>query len=324
MRPSLLVSLLLPLSATYLKHMKNSTEKVAYAADVSERQRFWSEYQPGFRFSNESIGTPEFFRAIEEHRYRLEPAIKELVKFPSWASCDVLEAGCGVATDGINFARIGARYTGVDFSPTAIELARHRFELEGYGVDSLARAAITELPVDDGSQNLVYSNGVIHHIPETDRAVAEMHRVLRPGGKALVMVYHRSSLNYYVNIMLVRRAMALGLLVPGAPRVFARLTGEDPAVLDGHRRLMFRYGRRYLSNRQLFLNNNTDGPDNPLSKVYDRAEARQMFGAFSEVRTQVRFLNLSAYPGGERLGRTGPARRLERRYGWHLWIEAIK
>ena len=304
--------------------MEDRSNRLQAPPATSDRQRFWSEYQPGFRFSRHTVGTPEFFSAVEEHRYRLEPAIKEMVGFPRWAARDVLEAGCGIGTDGVNFARSGARYTGVDFSPTAIELAGHRFELEGHGTAVLRHASIAELPVEDESQDLVYSNGVIHHMPDTDRAVAEMHRVLRPGGTALVMVYHRSSLNYHVNIMLVRRAMALGLLVPGAPRAFALLSGEDPAVLDGHRQLLARHGMRYLTDRQLFLDNNTDGPDNPLSKVYDRSDALRLFGEFSKVRTRVRFLNLRAYPGGESIGRTGLARRLERRIGWHLWIEAIK
>jgi len=74
----------------------------------------------------------------------------------------------------------------------------------------------------------------------------------------------------------------------------------------------------------LFLSNNTDGPGNPLSKVYSRHEAEKMFGRFSSVTTSVRNLNLRIYPGGDALVRTTLAKRLERRIGWHLYIEAVK
>jgi ubiquinone/menaquinone biosynthesis C-methylase UbiE len=289
----------------------------------SSHRQFWTEYQPGFRFTDEPVGTPAFFAAVERHRYALEPAIIDKAQFASWRGKNVLEAGCGIATDGVNFARNGANYTGVDFSDSAISLARHRFELEGLP-GQILQASITDLPVDAQSQDLVYSNGVIHHVPDLAGTVGEMHRVLRPGGRAVVMVYHRHSLNYHVNIMLVRRALTLALLVPGFAGLVAKATGEQAAVLDGHRTLLREHGLDYLINRQLFLNHNTDGPGNPLSRVTSRDEARRVFAGFKEVRTDVRFLNLRLYPGGDRLARTRLAQRLERRWGWHLWIDAVR
>jgi SAM-dependent methyltransferase len=284
---------------------------------------FWTGYQPGFRFSDHPPGSPEFFREVTEHRYRAEPHIPEIARFERWSGRDVLEVGCGIATDGSRFARAGARYVGVDRSPTALDLARRRFDLEDLSSDFLAAPA-TELPFEDEAFDLVYSHGVIHHIESTQAAVHEFHRVLRPGGTGLVMVYHRDSLNYRVNIMVLRRLLALGLAVPGAAGAMARLTGEDPAVLEGHRRLLRRHGLRYLTDGQLFLSNNTDGPGNPLSKVYSRADAVRLFDEFGEVSTRVRFLNLRLIPGGDRLAPTAPARRLERRWGWHLYVEARK
>jgi hypothetical protein len=148
--------------------------------------------------------------------------------------------------------------------------------------------------------------------------------VLRPGGTAIVMVYHRASLNFYASIMIVRRALATLLLIPAADRLVARLTGEPLNVLRGHRDLLARHGRRYLTDPALFLSHNTDGPGNPLSKVYSADGMRRAFADFGDVRTQVRFLNLRAYPFGERLERLPAARRLGRRVGWHLWVTATK
>jgi glycosyltransferase involved in cell wall biosynthesis len=281
---------------------------------------FWSQQQPGFRFSSSPIGTPEFFADVEQHRYWLEPHISEIVRFGRWADKDVLDAGCGISTDGLRFARAGARYTGLDLSPVAVELASRRFELEGLE-GRFVQGSIVDLPFDDESFDLVYSHGVVHHVPQTRRAVAEFHRVLRPGGTALVMVYHRGSLNYRFNIMVIRRALAAVVLVPGAARAVAKVTGESPTVIAAHAELFKTHGLRYLGDRNLFLSKNTDGPGNPLSKVYSRREALELFHMFRDVRLETRFLNLRLYPRGDRLSQTPLARRLERRLGWALYIE---
>lgn len=145
---------------------------------------------------------------------------------------------------------------------------------------------------------------------------------MRPSGTALVRVYHRRSLNYAFTIMTRRRLLASLLLMPGAPRVVARITGEQSEVLNGQRRLLQVHGFRYIRDRSLFLSNNTDGPGNPLSCAYSPRELVRLFSRFSSVATEVRFLNLRLYPGGDRLARTKIAHILERWIGWHLYIRA--
>jgi SAM-dependent methyltransferase len=288
---------------------------------AGERRDFWTSYQPGFRATRAEVGTERFFREVERERYALEPDIPDIVRFANWGDRDVLEAGCGIGTDAAQFARSGARYTGVDFSQTALDLARRRFDIDGLD-GAFIHGSITDLPFPDSSFDLVYSNGVIHHIPQTEPAVREFHRVLRPGGTALVMVYHRNSFNYRFTILVLRRSLAALLVLPGATRVISALTRESPEVLEGHRRLLAEYRLRYLRDRQLFLSHNTDGPGNPLSKVYTRADVRRLFQDFADLRTAVRFLNLRIYPGGRRFGCSPAGRRLERRWGWHLYVHA--
>jgi len=290
---------------------------------MTTRSEFWNESQPGFKFSDNPPGAREFFADVREHRYTLEPHIPQIARWRDWHEKDVLDVGCGVGTDGARFASHGARYTGLDESPTAIELARRNFDFEGIDGD-FVRGDATALPFEGESFDLVWSHGVIHHIPDTERAVAEMHRVLRPGGTALVMLYHRDSFNYWVTIMGIRRALAALLLVPHGPAAVAAVTREDRSVLEAHRQLLREYGLRYLRDRQLFLNHNTDGPGNPLSKVYSRHEARQLFAGFRHVQTAVRYLNLRIFPGGQRLARLSPLERLGRRAGWHLYVRATK
>jgi SAM-dependent methyltransferase len=285
---------------------------------------YWSRYQPGFRFARATPGTPEFYKEVTAQRYALEPHIPEVVAFEHWSGCDVLEAGCGIGTDGTRFAAAGARYTGLDSSPTALHLARRRFALDDLP-GSFVRGSVTPLPFPDASFDLVFSHGVIHHVPDTAGAVREFHRVLKPGGTVLVMVYHRRSWNYYVTIMSLRRMLVGLLLVPGATKMVARLTGEPEDVLAGHRSLLADYGARYITDRSLFLSHNTDGPGNPLSKAYSCKEARALFSPlFPSVYCEVRYLHLRLYPGGTRLARSSAGTRLERRIGWHLYLRARK
>jgi ubiquinone/menaquinone biosynthesis C-methylase UbiE len=292
------------------------------ALNTSERElvEAWSEYQPGFRFTTAPVGSRAFFREIADHRYRLEPHILEMAEFDRWRGRDVLEAGCGIGTDASQFALAGARYTGVDFSPVAIELARKNFGLQGLE-GNFWQGSITQMPFPDESFDLVYSNGVLNHLQDPAAAVSEFRRVLRPGGTARVMIYHRNSFNYAFTIMILRRALApLAFL----PRVASVVTGEREEVIAGHRELLREHGLGYLRDRELFLSHNTDGPQNPLSRVWSRDEARQMFAGFSPIQTRVRYLNLRIYPSGSRLAETELGSRLEQRWGWHLWVDARK
>ena len=120
------------------------------STDPSAAQSFWTEYQPGFHTTAAPIGSARFFADVEARRYALEPHIAELVEFERWAESDVLEAGCGIGTDGIRCIRAGARDTGIDFSSTALELARRRLELEGAS-GRFVEGSVAELPFADAS-----------------------------------------------------------------------------------------------------------------------------------------------------------------------------
>lgn len=289
-----------------------------------EKREFWSDYQPGFRFAGSPVGTREFFDEVTAYREQIEPHIPEVVDFGRWSGARVLEAGCGIGTDGVRFAAAGADYTGFDFSPTALALARHRFAMDGLN-GRFVSGSVTQLPLRDQTFDLVFSHGVIHHVDDTEAAVRELSRVLKPGGTALIMVYHRRSLNYHVSIMVLRRALIGLLLLPKGERLVAKVTREPEDVLAGHKELLSRHGFGYIRDRALFLNHNTDGPGNPLAKVYSRAEVEDLVApGLQVVRSDVRYLNLRLYPGGSRLAGTQLGRHLERRLGWHLYVEGRK
>lgn len=291
---------------------------------VDEAKTFWNAKLCGSEFVEDRSTRTAFFEGLTRTRQELEPHIPEIVQFERWADRDVLEIGCGLGTDGERFGRAGARYTAVDLSREPLALTQERFELAGLP-GRFVNASATALPFEGASFDLVYSHGVIHHIPPIEQVVAEIHRVLRPGGTALIMVYNRTSLNYQVNIRLLRRAGALMLTLPRGMEITKRLTGERDEVLEGHLQLLHEHGPRYVRDLDLFLNHNTDGPGNPHSTVWSAAEANRLFSAFASVHHQVRLLNLRSYPAAirDRIPLALEA-RLGRRFGWHRYIVAVK
>jgi SAM-dependent methyltransferase len=135
----------------------------------------------------------EWFDNIERSRYLDEPFIHEVAQFNTQRGRRVLEVGVGAGTDHLQFARAGAICHGVDLTQAAIDLTSRRLELNGLSSD-LRRVDAEELPFDDDEFDLVYSWGVIHHSDKPERIVAEIHRVLRPGGELIAMMYNRRSL----------------------------------------------------------------------------------------------------------------------------------
>ena len=142
-------------------------------ADLKERVRaFWQAHPCGTKFSDAEMGTPEFFERVEAHRYDKEWHIPDAADFAGTRGLRVLEIGCGLGTDGAQFAKAGADYTGIDLTDAAIDLARTRFEVSG--LKGEFRVADAEnLDFADDSFDRVYSHGVLHHTPDTARAVAE-------------------------------------------------------------------------------------------------------------------------------------------------------
>ena len=292
-------------------------------SNLKERVRaFWQANPCGVKFADAAPGTRHFFELVEAHRYTKEWHIPAAAEFENSAGLNVLEVGCGLGTDGAQFAKAGANYTGIDLTDAAVELARKRFDL--FGLHGKFQAADAEnLPFEDNSFDLVYSHGVLHHTPDTRQAIREIHRVLVPGGRAVVMLYHRDSYNYRVNINMLRRAGAHLLKTDNGVHLVHKITGEPLESLRDHAALLKSEGDAYLKPNE-FLNQNTDGAGNPLARVYSKSEARELFRDFSKVELKTYFLNKRWLPV---LGRVLPRSlesRLAARWGWHLWIYATK
>ncbi len=152
-------------------------------------RNFWNSGPCGSRYLE---GTDEF-DAHARMRYELEPYIHEFAQFRMAKGLRVLEIGVGMGADFLEWLKAGAQASGVDLSEASIDRARRRCELAGYQAD-LQAADAEHLPFADSSFDVVYSYGVMHHSPDTPQCVREAYRVLKPGGRAKLMVYHHPSL----------------------------------------------------------------------------------------------------------------------------------
>ena len=145
---------------------------------VADVRRYWDARPCNIRHSPKPVGSTEYFDEVEARKYFVEPHIPGFAEFERWAGKRVLEVGCGIGTDSINFARAGAELTAVDLSSESLRIAEQRAERDGRRrpdprscrrTPRSSTSALAGEPFD-----LVYSFGVIHHTPHPDRALAQM------------------------------------------------------------------------------------------------------------------------------------------------------
>ena len=157
---------------------------------------FWDDASCGEDLYLHGAG-PDAYAAQARKRYELEPYIEGFAGFATARDRDVLEIGVGLGADHQRFAEAGARLSGVDLTERAIAHTRRRLQKRGLA-SRLQVADAEELPFADASFDVVYSWGVLHHTPDTPKAIEEVRRVLRPGGIARIMIYHKYSIVGYM------------------------------------------------------------------------------------------------------------------------------
>jgi SAM-dependent methyltransferase len=287
--------------------------------NVTEVKEFWNS-NPCQSDLSEAEDRRRYFEEISRNRYGgREWHVPTVAGFQKYAGKDVLEIGCSIATDGLEFAKNGANYTGVDLTPASIEMARERFHLFGASGHFEVANAEERVPAPDESFDHVYSFGVIHHSPRPERIVGEIHRVLRQGGTFTVMLYNRSSINYYVEIMFLRKLFRYLLLPKFMPGLLSRATGFARWKLEGHRQAL----KKKLTH-EAWVSMNTDGPFCPLAKVYNRREAALLFKDFADVRQEIWEFNVEHWPIIKDILPTSAERWIGHRWGWHRMIYGRK
>ena len=170
--------------------------------DIQTVQSYWNARPCNIRHSPLPIGTREYFDEVEKRKYFVEPHIPGFAQFERWKGKKVLEVGCGIGTDTINFARGGALVTAVDLSEESLKLARERAKIFGLEEKiSFHQANAEELSsfVPIAAYDLVYSFGVIHHTPNPSNAIAQITRYMTPTSELRMMLYAKNS---WKNIMI--------------------------------------------------------------------------------------------------------------------------
>ncbi len=268
--------------------------------EIGRVKEYWDRRPCNIRHSTRPVGSREYFDEVEARKYMVEPHIPGFAEFEKWRGKKVLEIGCGIGTDTINFARHGARVSSVDLSEKSLELARQRVAV--YGAQEQVqfyRGNAEELsglvPVE--AYDLIYSFGVIHHTPHPERVLEQVKRYTRPGTTVKIMVYHRRSWK------------VLGILLGEGRGQFWKL-------------------------KDLVAKNSEAQTGCPITYTYSRREGRELlerhgFGV-REVAVehifpyriadyvQYRYVRESYF----RWMPAGLFRALEKRLGWHLCLTA--
>lgn len=165
------------------------------AVSIEDVKNFWNKRPCNIRHSTKPIGTKEYFDEVEQRKYFVEAHIPEFAEFEKWRGKRVLEIGCGIGTDAINFVRHGAHLTTLELSKESLDITKKRFE--SYGLEAnfiLGNAEELDSLIPEGEQfDLIWSFGVIHHSPHPEKILEKCNRYLKDDGEIRVMVYSKIS-----------------------------------------------------------------------------------------------------------------------------------
>jgi len=164
----------------------------------SEVKAFWNRQSCDTQYAHSEKFTREYFEQVERWRYTDQPFIHSFAQFTRYRGTKVLEVGFGAGTDFIQWLRAGAIASGIDLTEEALANLNHRILVYNLpDAESLKVGDAENLPFPANSFDLGYSWGVLHHTPDTEKAIAELVRIVRPGGEIKIMLYNRHSFCAY-------------------------------------------------------------------------------------------------------------------------------
>jgi ubiquinone/menaquinone biosynthesis C-methylase UbiE len=270
-----------------------------------EIRKFWGNRPCGVISSPHPVHSAAFFEETRGKRYKFhtdldKPFMQEAIGFSKYTGKKVLEIGCGIGIDALEWKLAGNTYVGLDYNFPSVQITRGRFEDAGCDGE-FTNGDAENLPFPDKSFDIIYSFGVLHHTPGTEKAINEVHRCLRPGGKAIIMLYYKWSAMVFGDIILGR-----GLYQGNIWKV--RSLGE-------------------LISKYTEWDSQTESSVNPLTKVYSKRQAKKMFRQFGNVEMELHYLWRGHFGPLRRLLPLVPnsvLQNLHRRLGWNLIIKAEK
>jgi 2-polyprenyl-3-methyl-5-hydroxy-6-metoxy-1,4-benzoquinol methylase len=179
---------------------KNRQKALDQTADVQERNRLWWESLPMTYVdwsADERTRIENNFAQVRDQYWQGNPWLEQNFDPKSLAGQRVLEIGCGAGSVATSLAVAGAKVTAIDLTEQAIKLTKMHAASMGAELEAIQMDA-ESMTFADQSFDFVFSWGVLHHSHDTERAFREVARVLKPGGKGLIMVYNKNSLRYYL------------------------------------------------------------------------------------------------------------------------------
>lgn len=175
----------------------NSQHHGSTLSKIDSIREYWSENIHDIEITQYPTGTIEYFDELESYRFKKLEYLPSIINFNGYQGKRVLEVGCGLGIDLVRFARGGAIVTGIDLVDSIIQLAKKNFELNKINGELLTMNG-EDLRFNDNSFDVVYAHGVLAYTTNPMKMIDEVHRVLKPGGKAILMMYHRNSWLFFV------------------------------------------------------------------------------------------------------------------------------
>ncbi len=257
------------------------------ASLLGDIRQFWESNPVAAAAIPYPLGTPEYFSYYDRLREANETVAfsHDLHEDRDFSGRRVLDVGCGNGYVLSKYAQEGAEAYGMDLTGAAVSLSARRFELRGLrGHFSVGNAE--SLPYKEGTFDCVCSMGVLHHTPSPAKAVDELFRVLKSGGRLIVMFYHRNSALY-------------------------RLTFPFLSLMTG----------KTISR----LVNEVDGKGNPKGEVYSKRELRRLLRRFENLEMFAGLLRgWMIRPKVGALLPERVLLRFEKYWGWHLFAKGVK
>ena len=213
--------------------------------DKREIQKQWDQDPCGASTATGDAGSLQFYRSARDYRYNeYGPWFDTVVGLNTLRDRNVLEIGVGLGSDHYRLLANGNRVTAVDLSIEHLRHTRRHLSLEGFPARPV-RGDAEALPFPDETFDLVYAFGVLHHTPDLKASLREIHRVLKPGGEALIGLYHRNSWFFWVQTFFVNGLLKLGFIRKGWRGVLSEI--EFRRNPDSARPLVRVYSRRQVA-----------------------------------------------------------------------------
>ncbi|MFN5516617.1 MAG: class I SAM-dependent methyltransferase [Cyanobacteriota bacterium] len=274
----------------------NNFEKLSPDQYKINTKNHWSESPCGSNYSGSEPYTEKYFNEIESHRYETHPWILKSIESFDIKNKKVLEIGLGVGTDHLNLARQGAEMYGIDLTKKCVEVTGNRLKI--FGLQSyLVNGDAENLPFEEEVFDFVYSFGVIHHSPDTQKIIDEVHRVLKPGGKCFITVYNKNSIFFWWTTYLYNFLWKKS------------------------------YKKRTLT-QQISLIEYPNNSEDMIIRLYNPNEFRVMFSSFSTIKCYVKQLLFSDIAIIDRIFKDDHPNKflsfLGNIFGWYIVIEATK